>query len=274
MISTQIVCDSFAPHGARLTTFSLIYPRFIHSELMTHRVFSRNASSSRAVPVKKMLDHIRANPATPVWWGKNQPGMQAKEELDAFSKERAVQKWLDACSDAVRHAQDMMDIGVHKQIANRLTEPFAHINTIVTATEWDNFYNLRCHPDAQPEIQVLATTMREQMKNSSPRSLFWDEWHLPYIQASELCSHSIDNLIKYCVARCCRVSYMNHDGTSPDPVKDLDLYDKLLASGHMSPFEHAAKPSPQKENWSGNYKGWIQYRKLISGESVFKGISS
>lgn len=245
-------------------------------EFMTHRVFSRNASSSRAVPVRKMLDHIRNNPSMPVWWGKNQPGMQAKEEMDPFSKERAKEKWLEACRDAVRHAQDMMEMGVHKQIANRLIEPFAHINTIVTATEWDNFYNLRCHPDAQPEIQALATIMKKQFQDSNPRSLFWEEWHLPYISNAELgdATITVDSLIKYCVARCCRVSYMNHDGTNPDPAKDLDLHDKLLASGHLSPFEHAAKPALKRDEWHGNFRGWIQYRKLIPGESVFKGLSS
>ena len=270
MISASIIADSLSPGGVRLTTFVLVYPRFIHSEFLTHRVFSRNAASSRAIPVKKMLAYIRSNPALPVSWGKNQSGMQANEELDPFTQERAKEKWLEACSDAVRHSEDLMNLGVHKQVANRITEPFVHMNTICTATEWENFFNLRRHKAAQPEIKVLADEMWKAYQESKPRSLFGEEWHLPFILKEEW-NNPIDLLKKCSVARCCRVSYMNHDGTKPDAVKDVILHDTLIASGHMSPLEHIATPAPAAVVWYGNFRGWKSYRKFISNEDVFRG---
>ncbi len=269
--SAKIISDSLSPGGIRLTTFSISYPRFIHSEFMTHRVFSRNAASSRAIPVKKMMSYIRTNPAMPVFWGKNQPGMQSAQELDSIEKERAIQTWMEACQSALRYAEDLMNLGVHKQIANRIVEPFVHMQTVVSATEWDNFWNLRRHKDAQPEIKVLADIMYEEYKSHVYRPLFFGEWHLPYVSMEEIGKCSIEDAKKYSVARCCRVSYMNHDGTNPDTAKDIFTHDKLLISGHMSPFEHVATPLKDKNEWSGNFKGWKQYRKEIPDEAIFRG---
>ncbi len=271
MITAKIISDSLSPHGIRLTTFELCYPRFIHSEFMTHRVFSRNSASSRAIPVKKMMAYIRENPAMPVYWGKNQPGMSASTELDSFEKARAIQIWMEACQSALRYAEDFLNLGVHKQVANRILEPFVHMQTIVTATEWGNYFNLRCHKDAQPEIKVLAEVMRAEYETHVYRPLFFGEWHLPYVGMDEVGQCSIEDVKKYCVARCCRVSYMNHDGTDPDPQKDISLHDKLIYDGHMSPLEHAATPLKDRNEWSGNFRGWKQYRKEIPGEAIFRG---
>ena len=133
-ITAEIVADSISPRGKRITSVKLCYPRFIHAELMTHRVFSRNASSSRAIPVKRMIAYLRSTPAMPVFWGSNQAGMQAGEELAPGDIEACRMVWLAGMQSAIATAQRLMDLGLHKQIANRVLEPWAHINVLVTAT--------------------------------------------------------------------------------------------------------------------------------------------
>lgn len=286
-IYAKVVADSIA-NNIRLTTLELQYPRFIHSEFMTHRLFSRNASSSRAIPVEKMLEQVRNKPATPIHWGKNQSGMQANEEHNAPSK--GISEWHNAASQAIRYANKLRHHGFHKQIVNRVLEPYQFIKVIVTATEWDNFFNLRLHPDAQPEIQELAKVMKDAMNSSEPTQLKKDQWHLPYVNLSKVVEkgyekNPLEKAIKCSVARCARVSYMNHDNTEPDIEKDIQLHDRLLESGHMSPFEHIATPIVEEDFddgeipwyevdgithedrygdlWSGNFRGWKQYRQLI-----------
>lgn len=278
MIEAKVICDSIA-NGIRLTTLELNYHRYIHSEVMTHRMFSRNASSSRAIPVKRMLEQVKNNPAMPIHWGKNQPGMQAKEEIT--SKGDAIRAWECASDITAYWAECLNKLEVHKQISNRILEPFQWIKVIVTATEWDNFFKLRLHPDAQPEIQELARCMKVAMDNSVPQVINHGGWHLPYITARDTKETSIENYIKMSVARCARVSYMNHDNTTPDIEKDLELADRLLEAGHMSPFEHQATPVQLVKGndkpwikgvthldrdgnlWSGNFRGWIQNRNLL-----------
>lgn len=281
-ITAKVIADSIA-NDIRLTTLELEYPRFIHSEFMTHRMFSINASSSRAIPVNKMIEKVRNDPAMPIHWGRNQKGMQADEELNIFDKEQAIQDWRYGALRAVDVAIRISELEIHKQIVNRLTEPFQHIKVIVTATEWDNFFNLRLHKDAQPEMQQLAIRMQEAMNYSCPKDLKHGEWHLPYVdfpgsRGKELV---LEKAIKCSVARCARVSNLNHDNSTPDISKDIALADKLLQAGHMSPFEHQATPMKRyawfDENWvdgtthmtrdgvfwSGNFRGWIMYRKLL-----------
>lgn len=267
MIKAEILLDSVSKSGVRLTTFVLTYPRFIHSEIMTHRVFSRNAASSRAIPVKKMIEDIRKEPAMPVYWGKNQSGMQAKEELDESTKDAAKQIWLDACEGAIANAEKLMALGLHKQIANRILETWFHMRTVVTASEFLNFYGLRRHPDAQPEFKALADCMWNAHEASTPQVKSTGEWHLPFVRDDEWWM-DLDLLKKISVARCCRVSYLNLDGTNPDIEKDINLHTKLVESGHMSPFEHAACCTGDRQYY-GNFRGWKQYRKYIPNEDVF-----
>jgi thymidylate synthase ThyX len=252
-----------------LVTLQLRYPRFIHAEFMTHRVFSRNASSSRAIPVERMIEDVIADPAMPVAWGSNKPGMQAGEELPHWAVVKDC--WLDARDAAVTRAYEMMNLGAHKQIVNRILEPFAHISVIVTATDWGNFFALRCHPDADPTIRALAEAMRDAIAESEPETLQVGDWHLPYIKDIEFCNAPENeavasnlNLAMVSAARCARVSYLNHDGSQPDIGKDLALADKLLASKHMSPFEHQARLSGDEGTalW-GNLRGWDQFRKMV-----------
>lgn len=280
--SAKIIADSISDSQIRITTMELKYHRFIHSEFMTHRVFSRNASSSRAIPIERVLEQVKNSPAMPIHWGKNQPGMQAIQRLREMEMQHCESEWYDAAENAIKSAKYLASQGLHKQIANRLLEPFQHIKVIVTATEWDNFFKLRLAHDAQPEIQELAQRMKEAMDNSTPNELQHTEWHLPYLADGDFLKTTKDNFVKLSVARCARVSYLNHDNENPDIDKDIALADRLLEAGHMSLFEHQATPMDfakdtyeltwekgvthrdRKDNlWSANFRGWIQYRQLI-----------
>lgn len=275
MIEAKVIEASKSEHGDRppLITLQLRYPRFIHAEFMTHRVFSRNASSSRAVPVSKMLERVKAEPAMPVHWGKNQPGMQAWQELDEATAAEAKRVWLAAAEAAVNYARLMNDMGVHKQVVNRITEPFQHIDVIVTATEWDNFFALRDHPDAQPEIRALAQAMKAAIQGATYVTRIYDRsvadaWHLPYISDDERHQHrkSPWTLAMLSAARCARVSYMTHDGRRPHMDEDLALFNRLVRSdpAHASPLEHQAYPAtnPSESRYTANFKGWVQFRQI------------
>jgi thymidylate synthase ThyX len=245
------------------------YPRFIHSEMMTHRAFSRNAASSRAIPIKKMIAAVREEPAMPIYWGRNQSGMSAREAVAPEIEERARREWHAALADALRHAEILSDaeIDLHKQLVNRLLEPFAWITVIITATDWANFFTQRCHADAQPEIKHIADRMLAEYQASTPVPLAAGRWHVPLVQDDERNAPD-EVLCKLSVARCARVSYLTHDGRR-DPERDLELYDRLLgggANGHWSPFEHVATPAAGADVRSGNFTGWEQYRKRFSGE--------
>lgn len=285
MIKAEIIKDSVSDSGARVTTFVLTYPRFIHSEFMTHRMISKNASSSRAIPVAKFMEAITKEPAMPTSFTKNCKGMQAREVLEA--QDEAVTIWLKARDSMMGYVQQLSDLGVHKQHANRLLEPFQHMTVIATATDWDNFFGLRCHKDAQPEFQELAKLMWEEYSNNEPKNLSYGQWHLPYVSDAEMSvvltlgafkefqseyHEQLAVLIKRSVARCARVSYNTHDGTENTVEKDLELYNRLVGGEpiHASPTEHQAMCIPDAGNRSGNFKGWLQYRKTLSNENIKK----
>lgn len=265
----QIVADSIAPHGGRITTFQLRYPRMVHAEFLTHRVFSRNASSTRAIPTAKMIEWVEKDPAMPVYWGKNQKGMQATEELSDEAILGATREWLMARDEAVDRAKALMELGVHKQIASRILEPWAHINVVVTATSFSNFFALRVHKMAMPEIQSLAVRMARLYRDSvpEPRRLTIDSnpsgWHLPYVTDGERSSLDVRDCLKLSVARCARVSYGTFEGKEPDAGADLRLHDQLRDNGHWSPFEHQARPHFDGSERSGNFLGWGQYRQSL-----------
>ena len=240
-----------------ITTLQLRYPRFIHAEFMTHRVFSRSASSSRAVPVSKIIQQVIDDPAMPVHWGRNQPGMQADEEV--ADPEAVRELWLEAATNAVDLAKRMAAVGAHKQVVNRILEPYSHIDVVVTSTEWRNFLALRDDDAADPTMRQLATAMREALESAVVNE---SNYHLPYVRLHEL-NDTTGLLLS--AARCARVSYQNHDGTDPDLGKDLELVNKLLRMKHFSPFEHQAiaasdvVPTPR----SNFHPVWTQFRKII-----------
>lgn len=318
-----IIADSISPDGKRITTFQNRYWRPLHPELMTHRVFSRNAGSSRARPSVTIIEQVAENPWMPIHWGKNQPGMQANNEQDELVYIPVVLRkaWNDFAGDDwndglravppqkawhfTAHlnalmAQSFNEAEYHKQIVNRLLEPFTYIDVVLTATNFANWFALRDHPDAQPEIQELARLMRDALDASTPKVLMPGEWHLPYITdedwkaAERYCQigritrdmpsymEKLGVVRKISVARCARVSYKAFDGTVSPIEKDLRLFNQLLVSQplHASPAEHQATPDAQYNNMGGgleqwmnpelhgNFDGWIQFRKTLPNEFV------
>lgn len=292
-ITAKVLQDSISLDGIRLITFEIEYPRFIHAEFMTHRQLSRNCASSRAIPLAKMHEQITTNMAAPVYWGVNEPGMQASKELEGLNLGAVRELWLEAGRDSVRWSKALGKYNVHKQIANRVTEPFQMMKTVVSATEWNNWYWLRDHQDAQPEIRELAKQMKHQQDQSRPTVLRPGEWHVPYVKRTvlrdqiyywdsgnlPLDAHSAKIISASC---CAQVSYRNTDDTLE---KAKTIFDRLINSEpcHASPVEHQATPmtSLHAQNWpdglthkqrngtcwSGNFQGWIQHRQLIPNHS-------
>lgn len=298
----QVICDSISPDGHRLTTFLVCFPRFILAELNTHRMLSRNSASSRAIPVLKRIEAVQENPFVPLAFSKNQKGMQASENIDESDRWNAEQVWGEAADDMIGHAGRLSALGVHKQHANRLLETFAWHTAIVSATDWENFFALRCHPAAQPEFRTIAEMMKAEYEGSTPVRTGYDQWHLPMVLKQELWNGSQDidgpvivdeiaipqaaQLVS--AGRCARVSYLTHAGER-SPREDVELAGRLRESGHMSPFEHPARPMTDYElecfktyTWSengpvligsylGNFNGWVSLRKVLPNERVFKG---
>ena len=300
-ITAKIIADSINPWGKRITTFELEFPRIVLPEFNTHRLFSRNAASSRAIPIKAVIEQVKTNPAMPFKFGKNQPGMQAKENLKGLELEAAIGVWLAARDSAVAHAEVLADIGLHKQVVNRLLEPFQHIKVVMTTTEYENWKWLRLHTDADPTIYELARAMEVARNESKPVELAEGKWHMPYVSqgfvddmqtffAEDNSVLTAEQALKVSASCCAQVSYRKNDGS----VEKAEMvYDRLVASEpvHASPLEHQAmvmnkeaeedsgitaiafnlsnniNPSDKEVMnavQSGNFSGgWIQYRQLV-----------
>lgn len=294
-IQAKILLDSvYTVTGARLTTFEIEYPRFILAEFNTHRMLSRNSASSRAIPIEKMHDLIRERPAQPIEWGINRAGMTAAAVLDLETSKYATQTWLEARDSALRYSDILKQFNIHKQVANRITEPFQLMKTVVSATEWANLWYLRDHKDAQPEFRELAGIMHELYRGSQPRPLRPQEWHLPYVPTARAANHTLVYLdeetgleidlqqaIRVSASCCAQVSYRRTDTSLEKANK---IYYQLIESkpAHASPVEHQAMPITQWDSietngvthqdkwghlWSGNFRGWVQYRKTIPDEA-------
>lgn len=284
-----------------LSTLLLRYPRFIHAEFMTHRVFSRNAASSRAIPVAKIIDSILADTAMPLHWGANQQGMQADNECDAlldnpwyagpiakFHTLRREEAWMRARDVAITAARAFDAAGYHKQVVNRLLEPFMHITVLASATEWDNFLELRDHKDAEPHIQMLAREVRKCLDGDPIQELQPGQWHLPFVGDEdrhnlEDTKGAINALKALSVARCASTSYKTVDGFDMTLEKAIELHDKLVGSRpiHASPCEHVAQADEfygggynestdkfDDLNWGypkehANFQGFRQYRRQL-----------
>jgi hypothetical protein len=304
-ISCTVIADSVTA-GSRMVTLELEYPRFIHSELMTHRMLSKNAASSRAIPIKKMHETITDKTATPVHWGKNQPGMSAKEEVDDLVKQGSIELWNSARDSMLHHSKVMSDTGLHKQIANRITEPFQMMKTVISGTEWANLIWLRHHADAQPEFFELTDCIVKALDKSQSILLTAGEWHVPYVTVkrddfgilryldSNEQEMSKEDAIKVSSSCCAQVSYRRNDDSLE---KARDIFARLIDSEpiHASPIEHQATPMKfknakqyltdmnpnlweegithmdrDKNYWSGNLRGFIQHRKLIKSEAKWE----
>jgi len=272
-IWAKVVACSVNPSNVRLTTLEVSFPRYILPEVNTHRVFSRNTASHRALPATFVLQQVTENPFIPHRFPVEQKGMQAKtwitaqEQPEEYNSLRTL--WLQARDQAVDIADTMRKRRVHKQCINRLVEPFAWTRMVITATEWANFRNLRTDEAADDNIQILAHAMGDALDNATPTFVPLNDWHLPYVQPEER-DLAIFDRIRLCVGRCARTSYLTHDKRR-DVQKDLDLHDDLVTDGHMSPTEHAAQAvmiSLKKSNFNDT---WLQYRKQLIGEAVWAG---
>lgn len=294
----RIERDSITQYGERLTTVVATFPRIVLAEANTHRMFSRSSASSRAIPVEKQIARLREDPFYPVYWGKNQKGMQADQELTPEEIAYVKGKWIDARDSAIDHASVLMDRGVHKQITNRLLEPFMWHTVIISSTEWGNFEHLRVNKHAQPEFKKSAEMVMDVIHGSIPKLVSPGAWHLPFTDAADAANIEDAQLVQVSAGRSARVSYMTHDGKR-DPKADVTLAMGLLQNGHMAPWEHPARPMSDREreifgrdeytmpaNWPGgitdpymqwkktgkrtyflgNFNGWVQARKLIHGE--------
>ena len=290
MYQAVVVADSIA-QGVRLTTLEVTFPRYILAEFNTHRVFSRNSASSRAIPVRTRVRQVRENPFIPEFT-RNKSGMQADTGLDDNGSSLATTVWRGAAKMAADFADSLADIEVHKQQANRVLEPYVWHTAVVTATEWDNFFALRLHKDAAPEIQKTAAAMKAAMDASTPKELNIGEWHAPYVEQSEMgYGHHDDpdiRIVAISVARCAAVSY-ERQRAEKSVEEYVARHDALKASGHWSPFEHQARVATHEEItktayhlWDeergrhlpvciGNFAvPWFQYRKMVPGENIFK----
>ena len=298
MIEAKVIADSISPQGDRLTTFILTFPRIILSEFNTHRMFSRNSASSRAIPFEKMVKSVQDNPFIPIAWQKEHKGMQGTEYIiDENNISDCINDWLEARNNAIKIAtrlnsgfwiEEETKVGedrVTKQLCNRLLEPFMWHTVIITSGKegLENFFDLRDHEAAEIHIQELARKMKEVYNESTPKQLQAGEWHIPF--GDEWYSASSFFNLKVSTARCARVSYtvVGEEGKEPNYDNDLKLHDKLLESGHFSPFEHCAKVMSDEEyesfikgevdfgfdipkhtmGWCNNFKGFIPYRYLI-----------
>ena len=263
--AARVIADSTSPSGTRLTTLEVRLHRFVLAELNTHRVFSRNSASSRAIPIAKQIERVLTDPALPLEYGSKRAGMQAGPPLDGDALLDAQQVWLAARDSAVAAAQELLRLGVHKQVANRLLEPFMWHTVIVSSTDWDGFWTQRCSPLAQPEIRVAAEAMRDAVRASTPIPRAEGDWHLPYITDDDRADagHAHETLRRVSAARCGRVSYLTQDGRR-DLDEDLELYDRFVTADppHASPLEHVATPAPAGHAPLGNLRGWLQLRHV------------
>lgn len=292
----EVVADSISTSGKRITTFKARYWRGIHSELMTHRSLSKCAGSSRARPSQAIIDQVESNPWGPLEFGSNQGGMQAGALFEGDQLKRAEMEWKIAAICAAKNAQVMADLGLHKQVVNRVLEPYTYIDVVITGTEFNNFFALRIHEAADPTIRDLAVRMKAAKDDSTPKLLGEDDWHLPFIQEDDYgiargylksggqlpSKQELDALlIKISVARCARTSYKAFGGSVQPIEKDLELYNKLVGSQplHATPAEHQAQPDDFRnegdndDGWlesslHGNFVGWKQYRKMLPNEYV------
>ena len=267
--TSTIILDSVSPDAIRLTTLKLRFPKFLLAQFNTHRVFSSSASSSRAIPVARLIDDIRRDPVMPSAWLSGRPGMQPGDELPLREADRLQYEWQYAMDNALVAAEQMERLGAAKEIINRVIEPWAHCNVVVTSTEWSNFFRLRLHGDAQNEMRLLAQAMKTALDESTPTYLHHGEWHCPFVSDDEDMPLHLKK--KVSAARCARVSYLTHEGKLPSIDADLALYDRLITSepAHASPVEHLATPDVATKNgWENesehrNFVGWRQLRGVL-----------
>lgn len=290
MIQAKIIADSINNKGKRITSFVVTMPRIVLAELNTHRTLSRNSASSRAIPFVKMLEMVKKTPFMPIQLMKDHSGMQGNEFFTDESEIEAVKAaWFEARDKAVESAEKLSALGLSKQFVNRGLEAYMWHTVILTSCDFENFCALRAHEAAEIHIQKLAYLMIDELNNSTPKVLQSGEWHIPF--GDNMDENKINSMyvgpdgmkeqeewlknvkIKVATARCARVSYtvVGEEGKPDNYENDVKLHDRLLAMGHLSPFEHCARAMNEEEynvsEWSGNFNGFVQYRKMLPNEN-------
>jgi hypothetical protein len=271
-IHVEVLLDSVGPNGARLTTFLVKYPRFVHADIMTHRSLARNGASSRAKPVRVVIREVLDDPAVPAWWASKGKGMQGGAPLKGWRLWLCLRLWLLARYPAVAVSWILDAIGAAKQHCNRVLEPWHHIAMLYSGTDhaWPNFFKLRCHPDADPTAQRLACTMALLYRESGPTMLRAGDWHMPFLFRHERDQLSVDECMTISVARCARLSYFEFDAGHKVSGFEADRRLNRRLKGdpiHATPFEHQGQAQPAGLiKRSGPFLGWNQHRKTIPGE--------
>jgi thymidylate synthase ThyX len=247
----EILKDSINPLGTRLTTMRLRFPRFILAEFNTHRKFSRNAGSSRAISIKRRIEMVDEDPVFPHEWGLAARTMHAEGSVDGITQIKAIACWRAAAKSAITFARQLENLGIHKQVVNRILEPFSWVDVIVSSTEWSNFFHLRVSPLAQPEMRYVAELMQIALQASTPSPLGWMDWHIPLAD---------DKMVA--VGRIARVSY---EAEAKTDEQERELAKSLMQNGHWSPFEHIAQAKANAPNASSrNFdSGWVQWRAML-----------
>lgn len=284
MYAAKVLADSVSELGHRLMTVEVTFPRFILAEVNTHRMLSRNSASSRAIPPERIIEAVLEQPFVPETFNSRVKGMGVGEALTGEKADICRLSWLDSRDAAVIAAQAIIMQDADKSRINRLLEPFMWHTAIITATDWENFFALRCPPGeeldftfpAQPEFQLTALAMREAMRASEPRLLTQHDWHLPLVLDAErpdplsASETELERAAMCSAGRCARVSFDKHHDYE-QPATSIERAERLKRSGHLSPFEHPAKPMNIGNEYCGNFKGWLQLRKLIPYEENLVG---
>ena len=265
MYEARIEKDSITQYGERVTTFVVTLPRIVLAELNTHKMISKSSASSRAIPVQKQIDRLNTDPFHPVYWGKNQKGMQANQELSPDEIREATAIWDKAMRGNIAAAEELMGLGVHKQITNRVFECWMWHTVILSATDYSNFFHLRDHKAAQPEIAKAAGMMNELYRSSRPKLLGEYDWHMPFMDPAgddaDLPKHAvtgtqIETAVTVAVGRSARVSVLNHDGKRAIE-DDIRLSATLYGAGHMAPYEHVCRPMDREERSIFKRMEWV-----------------
>lgn len=266
----EVLADSIGPHGVRLTTFHLRYPRAAaHEDFLTHRRFSRSASSSRAIPIERMIKRATWGPEL---FGRAQPGMGADEVLDEPGQAACRAVWNRARDEAVAGALRLAALGAAKEDANLLLRPFEWIDVVVSSTEWGNFFRQRADQETglvRRQLKRVADGMRDLLASRTPWATRFGEWHLPYLTTDELldvCAGRTDRVqaARASAMRCARTSYARHDGTHGSVDEDAQsCLEKLVRSAHWSPLEHPARCEVPGSSPTTNFAdGWGQLRTV------------
>lgn len=264
----KIIADSIYQDW-RLTTFEVRFWRPVLAEMNTHCVFARNSASSRAIPVTKQLAKVGSDPSLPVQWPGEKKGMQGGAELEGQDLVDAHQLWGNVQNYTVESIHKYLDehddptTRLHKSLLNRLIEPWMWQTCVITATSYENFFDQRVSPLAQPELRTAAAMMHALHGFNEPEPLELGDYHLPYITFDDRTEGlTIQELVQISVARCARVSYLTQDGVR-DHSKDLEMYGNLTSATpmHASPLEHVATPAP----WNS---------QTVSIQAVFDGVDN